>query len=199
MMMGDHTEHGGMAMDHPAIDNAPLDRIIAHVAPLGLAPPVLIAPPAGHDPLWTVKSDSADRPLRTSLTVDGVSGTVVGRKDFAERHWIDRAVGYGIATHEGQLFGIANQSLITLGALMLMTLSASGANSWWRRRPSGRLGAPLPLSRPRFGEVLIATIVALGVAMPLFGASLLMVLAAEKGLKRWSGIARWVGLPTSRT
>jgi uncharacterized iron-regulated membrane protein len=130
--------------------------------------------------------------------VDGTTGVVLARKDFDERHWIDRAVGYGIATHEGQLFGIANQVLITLGALVLMTLSASGAISWWRRRPSGRLGAPLPLSRPRFGGALTAAIVALGLAMPLFGASLLMVLAIERGLKRWSSIARWLGLRTAR-
>jgi uncharacterized iron-regulated membrane protein len=96
------------------------------------------------------------------------------------------------------LFGIANQVLITLGALMLMTLSASGSILWWRRRPSGRLGAPLPLSRPRIGGVLIATIVVLGLAMPLFGASLLVVLAGERGLKRWSGIARWLGLRAVR-
>jgi uncharacterized iron-regulated membrane protein len=132
--------------------------------------------------------------LRAQAAVDGTTGAVLARKDFAERHWIDRAVGYGIATHEGQLFGIANQLLITLGALMLMTLSGSGAISWWRRRPSGQLGAPLPLSRPRFGGALSATIAALGLAMPLFGASLLVVLAMEYGLKRWSGIARWLGL-----
>jgi len=41
-------------------------------------------------------------------------------------------------------------------------------------------------------------IVALGLAMPLFGASLLVVLAVERGLKRWSGIARWLGLRTAR-
>jgi uncharacterized iron-regulated membrane protein len=137
--------------------------------------------------------------LRGQAVVDGATGAVLTRKDFGERHWIDRAVGYGIATHEGQLFGIANQLLITLGALMLMTLSVSGAISWWRRRPSGRLGAPLPLSRPRFRGRLIAAIVMLGLAMPLFGASLLMVLAVEHGLKRWSGIARWLGSRTAGT
>ena len=162
------------------------------------APPVLVSPPGKEPHRWTVVSDAADRPLRAQAVVDGAAGVVIARKDFAERHLIDRAVGYGIATHEGQLFGLANQLLITLGALMLTTLSASGAISWWRRRPSGRLGAPLPLSRPRFGAALIATIVALGLAMPLFGASLLVVLTVERGLKRWSGSARWLGLRTAR-
>jgi len=159
---------------------------------------VLVSPPGKEPHNWAVSSDAADRPLRAQAVIDGATGAVLARKDFGERHWIDRAVGYGIATHEGQLFGIANQLVITLGALMLMALSASGVISWWRRRPSGRLGAPLPLSRPRFHAGLIAVIVALGLAMPLFGASLLAVLAVERGLKRRSGIARWLGLRAAR-
>jgi len=195
MMMGDHTEHGGMAMDHPAIDNAPLDRIIAHVAPLGLAPPVLIAPPAGHVPLWTAKSDSADRPLRTSLTVDGVSGTVVGRKDFAERHWIDRAVGYGVAAHEGQLFGWPNQLLGLLAAAGLFATAVTGAVMWWRRRPQGLLGAPLPLGRPRFGAMLIGATLLLGMLFPMFGGTLILVLLLERLVfRRNRAVARWLGL-----
>jgi hypothetical protein len=34
--------------------------------------------------------------------------------------------------------------------------------------------------------------------MPLFGASLVAVLAIERGLKRWLGIARWLGLRAAR-
>lgn len=197
-MLGEHADHMGMTMEHHGPRPGELNRAVAVATALHFAPPVLVSPPGKQPHGWTVSSDAADRPLRAQAVVDGVTGAILARKDFAERHWIDRAVGYGIATHEGQLFGIANQVLITLGALMLMTLSVSGAISWWRRRPSGRLGAPLPLSRPRFGGVLIATIVALGVAMPLFGASLLVVLAVERGLKRRSGIAHWLGLRTAR-
>jgi len=198
-MLGEHTGHMGMTMEHQGVRPAELNRAVAVANALHFAPPVLVSPPGKEPHGWTVASDAADRPLRAQAVVDGATGAVLARKDFGERHWIDRAVGYGIATHEGQLFGIANQLLITLGALMLMALSVSGAISWWRRRPSGRLGAPLPLSRPRFGGALIAVIVALGLAMPLFGASLLVVLAAERGLKHWSVVARWLGLRTAKT
>ncbi|WP_296615053.1 PepSY domain-containing protein [Sphingomonas sp.] len=197
-MLGEHAGHMGMAMVHQGVRPGELNRAVVAATALHFAPPVLVSPPGKEPHGWTVTSDAGDRPLRAQAVVNGTTGAVLARKDFAERHWIDRAVGYGIATHEGQLFGIANQLLITLGALMLMILSVSGAISWWRRRPSGRLGAPLPLSRPRFGGALIAAIVALGVAMPLFGVSLLMVLLVERGLKSWSGIARWLGLRTVR-
>ena len=197
-MLGEHAGHMGMTMEHHGPRPGELNRAVAVAATLSFAPPVLVSPPGKQPHGWTISSDAADRPLRAQAVVDGATGAVLARKDFGERHWIDRAVGYGIATHEGQLFGIANQVLITLGALMLMTLSVSGAISWWRRRPTGRLGAPLPLSRPRFGGALIATIVALGLAMPLFGGSLLVVVAVERGLKRWSSAARWLGLRTIR-
>ena len=168
-------------------------RGAAAAARLDFAPPVLVSPPGKEPRGWAVASDAADRPLRAQAVVDGETGAILARKDFAQRHWIDRAVGYGIATHEGQLFGLANQLMITATALMLMTLSVSGAILWWRRRPSGKLGAPIPLSRPRFSGVLIAGIVVLAVAMPLFGASLLVVLVAERGM-RGSPAARWLGL-----
>ncbi|WP_260599564.1 PepSY domain-containing protein [Sphingomonas endolithica] len=193
-MLGDHADHKGMTMGHQAAAPGELDRVIARVAPLGIAPPVLIAPPAEQASVWTVTSDAADRPLRTRLTVDGATGRVLERRDFDQRHWVDRAVGYGIAAHEGALFGLANQLLGTVTALLLITLAVSGTVLWWRRRPVGLLGAPIPLTRPRFGAVLIAAVVVLGVLMPFFGASLMVVLLVERFVLRRSSAGRWLGL-----
>ncbi|MEN2787088.1 PepSY-associated TM helix domain-containing protein [Sphingomonas qilianensis] len=196
-MLGDHAEHGGMAMAHVLAPPGALDRVIATVTPLAIAPPVLIAPPAKAGGMWTVTSDAADRPQRTQLTVDGATGAVLTRRDFAERHWIDRAVGYGIAAHEGALFGLANQLLSTITALLLVLLAVSGTVLWWRRRPVGLLGAPIPLSRPRFGVVLIGAVVALGVLLPFFGLSLVVVLMAERFALRRLSLGRWLGLRTA--
>jgi uncharacterized iron-regulated membrane protein len=46
------------------------------------------------------------------LVVDGATGAIKDRKDFKDRHLIDRIVGTGIAAHEGQLFGWTNQRLL---------------------------------------------------------------------------------------
>ncbi|MDP5278755.1 PepSY domain-containing protein [Sphingomonas sp. DG1-23] len=193
-MLGDHAEHGGMGMLHVPAPGAELDRIVAAVYPLGIAPPVLIAPPVAGSGAWTVSSDAANRPLRTQITVDGASGAIRTRRDFADRHWLDRAVGYGIAAHEGALFGLANQLLGTLTAFLLATLTVSGAVMWWRRRPQGLLGAPLPLSRPRYGPLLIGAVLLLALAMPLFGAPLVSVALADRLLlPRWPAARRWLG------
>ena len=194
-MAGEHAEHGGMAMAHPAVDLRPLDRLIATVTPLGLAAPVLIAPPTGAGRPWTAKSDAANRPLRTDLTLDGASGRVLTRRDFAGRRLVDRVVGYGVAMHEGQLFGWANQLLNLATALGLMTLAGSSVVLWWRRRPPGRLGAPVDRGSRRMGVVVIVLVGVLGVLLPLFGMSLVVVLTMERVvLRRWAGARRWLGL-----
>ena len=198
-MLGDHAEHDGMGMPHAPAPGAELDRIVAAVYPLGIAPPVLIAPPAAGGGAWTVTSDAANRPLRTQITVDGRTGALTSRRDFGDRHWIDRVVGYGIAAHEGALFGLANQLLGTLTAFLLATLSVSGAVMWWRKRPQGLLGAPIPLSRPRYGPLLIGTVLVLALAMPLFGTTLLLVTLADwMLLSRCPAARRWLGLAPIR-
>lgn len=191
----EHAEHHAHAALPVRTGPGQLDNVVTAVIDLGIAPPVMIAPPRAASGAWTVTSDAANRPLRTRLTIDGATGRILSRKDFSQRHWIDRAVGYGIAAHEGALFGVANQLLGTATALFLMLLAVSGAILWWRRRPEGLLGAPIPLRRPRFGPVLILAIALLGFLMPLFGATLLAVLLVERLLlRRLPRARRWLGL-----
>jgi uncharacterized iron-regulated membrane protein len=190
-----HSEHGGMVMAQPVIDYVALDRIVATVRPLGLAPPVLISP--GQP--WTAKSDAADRPLRTDLTLDPQTGVILTRKDFAQRRLIDRIVGYGVAVHEGQLFGLANQLLNVVTAAGLVLLSVSSVILWWRRRPEGTLGAPV--ARPRDGLAIgfFVVVAGLGILLPLFGIAMLGVIAVERlVLRRMPGVGRWLGLGRQR-
>lgn len=192
---GDHAGHGGIAMPAPAPRAGELARVIATVRPLALAGPVLIAPPTQAGAPWSIASEAADRPQRTTLKVDGTNGQLVSRTDFAQRHWIDRVIGYGVAVHEGALFGLANQLLGTATALLLILLSVSGAIMWWRRRPVGLLGAPLPTGRARFGPGLVVAIVALALYLPMFGLTLLLVRLFEGVARRWlHGPAHWLGL-----
>jgi uncharacterized iron-regulated membrane protein len=197
-MSGDHAGHGGhgdMPMATPPTRAGDLARVIATTRPLAIAPPVLILPPKAPGAPWSVASDAADRPLRADLKVDGATGRLLSRTDFAQRHWIDRTIGYGVAGHEGALFGLANQILGTLTALFLVLLAVSGAILWWRRRPIGLLGAPPRRPRPRLGAGLIASIVALGVYLPMFGATLISVLLVETlVLRRIPAARRWLGL-----
>ncbi|UAK25248.1 PepSY-associated TM helix domain-containing protein [Sphingomonas nostoxanthinifaciens] len=200
-MAGAHAGHDMMTTPPPPVRPGELARVIATVRPLGIAPPVLIAPPAMPGAPWSIASDAADRPLRSELKVDGATGRVVSRTDFGQRHWIDRVIGYGVAVHEGALFGLANQLLGTVTALLLILLAVSGAVIWWRRRPVGALGAPPASAGPRLrlGAGLIAAIGALALYLPLFGLTLILVLLFEAGAPRlMPGTARWLGLRPAR-
>lgn len=175
-----------------------IDRIVAAVTPLGLLPPVLISPTAGQPSQWDVASMTQNRPEGVNLVVDGSSGEIVSRKDFQDRHIIDRAVGTGIAIHEGQMFGWPNQLLALLTTSGLVLLSVSGLVLWWRRRNLGVLGAPAVGMNPRFSFGLVALIAVLGIALPMFGASLIVVLISEKVLlRRIPPLQRWLGLRPS--
>jgi len=128
------------------------------------------------------------------LVVDGATGAIKERKDFKDRHLIDRIVGTGIAVHEGQLFGWPNQLLGLVTAVGLILLSVSSVIMWRRREP-GVLGAPGPAPRPQFSAGLFILIVLFGIYLPLFGASLLAVLLLETTvLRRIPRIRDWLGL-----
>ncbi|MCV0384464.1 MAG: PepSY domain-containing protein [Erythrobacter sp.] len=118
------------------------------------------------------------------MTWDPATGAETGRRGFADSHPIDRAVNYGIAWHEGQLFGLANQLIGLATALALIAVSVLGVAMWWKRRPRGELGAP-PGDGRRVPAGLWAIVALLAILLPLFGLSLIVVLALEVLLSRW--------------
>ncbi|MGO9915415.1 MAG: PepSY domain-containing protein [Isosphaeraceae bacterium] len=133
------------------------------------------------------------------LVVDGKTGAIKDRKDFYDRHVIDRVVGTGIAAHEGQLFGWPNQLLGRITAAGLILLCTSSVVMWWRRRDVGVLGAPKAAGKPRLSLSFLALVILLGVYRPLFGAPLLAVLLVEKALLcRIPRIRDWLGLQLPR-
>ncbi|HTY50444.1 MAG TPA: PepSY domain-containing protein, partial [Steroidobacteraceae bacterium] len=172
-----------------------IDRMVAVVSRLNLAYPVLITPPMKAGGPWGARSDAQDRPLRVNLTLDPKTGAVLTRAAFNQKDWVDRVVGFGIAAHEGQLFGWPNQLMNLLTATGLFTASLSAVVLWWRRRPHGALGAPIPTGSPRFSAGLSAIVLLLGVLLPLLGASLLAVFLLERlVLRRIPGLRTWLGL-----
>ncbi|MBX7483558.1 PepSY-associated TM helix domain-containing protein [Qipengyuania qiaonensis] len=157
----------------------PLALIVAFAEAENMAFPVLVlppnapqrfGPPTGN--VWTVKSEAQNRPLIRSVTFDPRSGNELSRSNFFDKHPIDRAINYGIAWHEGQLFGLANQLLGLVTALALVGLSILGVTMWLKRRPSGAVGAPLVNER-RLGGAIIFAIAVLALMLPLFGLSLI--------------------------
>jgi uncharacterized iron-regulated membrane protein len=206
-----HAEHdhaammAGMNMDMtPAIDPAALDRMAAIAGTAHLAFPAMVVPPgapAGEGGTgkpakgWVIKSEAQNRPLRVTLRYDARGERLTGRDGFAQRHPIDRLVGYTTAWHEGALLGWVNQLIGLCTALALLLMVASSFTLWRRRKPADRLGAPAAVHEPRLTLALAGLICLLGVLLPLLGLSLLAVLAVEAILRRSAPrTSAWLGL-----
>lgn len=197
-----HAEHGGHAAMKDGMsvsrDYSAIDTIVKTVQPLDLAPPVLISPPSARAPRWTARSDAANRPQRADLVLDASTGQITERTDFAQRPVIDRLVGYGVAAHEGQLFGWLNQALGVFTAVGLILVSVSAVKLWWSRRPAGVLGAPAAGLNRRFSTALAVAIVVLAIVLPLLGISLAVTLLLERlVLQRVPRASLFLGLSRS--
>jgi len=196
-----HAQHLGFGRHRTSLSgpNAfiALDKMVASVAPLGLPNPVLISPPMRAGGSWTAKSDTRDRPLRVDLVLDGTTGAILSRTDFHSKPWLDRVIGTGIAAHEGQLFGFANQLVSLLTVIGLMMLSVSGLVMWWKRKPEHVLGAPVAIRPVRFSAGLVTLMVVFGLYFPFLGGSMILVALVERFVLRRLPAARlWLGLRT---
>lgn len=194
----DHSGHMGHdmdGMDMGADPYQPFDVLVPVAATLHLAAPVEIMPAMKAGGPWTIKSDAQNRTQRDVLQADPDTGAIVGRTNFNQGMTIDRIVGTGIAAHEGQLFGLANQLLGLATAMGLLTLCMSAAVLWWRRRHVGVLGAPVAMARPGWSVALVLSVLALAVYLPAMGFSLIAVVLLEWAvLSRVPSVSRWLGL-----
>jgi uncharacterized iron-regulated membrane protein len=199
MSKGEHAQHAAFGR-HVTTLSGPnaflaIDTMVASVAPLHLAEPVLVSPPMRSGGNWTAKSDTRDRPLQVDLVLDGKTGAVLKRTGFSSKPLLDRAVGTGIAAHEGALFGWPNKLLSLFTTTGLVLLSVSGLILWRKRKPDGVLGAPAPIRRVHFSAALIALMVGLGLYFPFLGGSMILAGLTERFiLRRIPTAQRWLGL-----
>jgi len=108
-------------------------------------------------------------------------------------------VGYGIAWHEGQLFGLVNQLVGVATAMALITLMISGFVMWRRRKPEGRLGAPPRPATPAKMRGVVAIILILAVFLPLLAASLILLWLFDRIiLPRLPALDAWLGAHSCR-
>jgi uncharacterized iron-regulated membrane protein len=180
-----------------AVYTATIDDIAANARAAQLQPPVLIYPPSAAKPAWRAVSQTQNRPLGATLTFDREDGTQIGVQQFSDKHPIDQAVGVGLAIHEGQLFGLANQIVGLLTALGLTTLCVSAFVLWRRRAPTGVLGAPPSIPDQKLGVGLGVIILAFALFLPVLGLSLITVAVVERlVIARSKRASKWLGLDT---
>lgn len=172
--------------------------ILASAQALQLAPPVELSiassdHPTGHHATWKASSQTANRPQRTDVWLKA-DGSIEKQSGFAEKKLVDRAIGIGIAAHEGYLFGWFNLVLGVLTCAGLILISVSGFILWRKRKPESVLGAP-PAMPTRVGFAVVVITFGLALFLPLLAISLVALLILELLLlRRINGVSQWLGL-----
>lgn len=160
---------------------------------LKLSPPVELSIASTHHISWKASSQTGNRPQRADVWLNG-DGSIEKQSGFAEKKLLDRAIGIGIAAHEGYLFGWFNLVLGVLTCVGLILISASGFILWRKRKPNSVLGAPPPMPA-RVGFAVVAITISLAIFLPLLAISLVALLIIEFILlRRVSGVSQWLGL-----
>ena len=113
---------------------------------------------------------------------------------FADYPALAKVVSQGIGLHEGRSFGLVSFCGAALSCAMVILLCVSGPLMWWRRRPrkSGSMAAPRGRMPLRSTPLLAVGLIILGIFLPLFGASLLIVLLLDQlVLRRIPRLETW--------
>jgi uncharacterized iron-regulated membrane protein len=114
------------------------------------------------------------------LFIDQFSGEIILDIDWSDIGAIGKATSWGVALHEGRLFGISNQLANLAAVIVLVWMAISGLTMWLLRKPKTSLGAPKPADQSTLPGKIIFLMVILGIALPLAGITMLIVWSLDK-------------------
>ena len=160
---------------------ANVDTAVAVASDTGLRHPMTVALPAADDGVFSVIGFAFGAPSdERTVHVDQYGGDVVSTYGFDDYPMLAKVVAQGIGLHEGRTFGPWSMAASTLMCLLVIASCVTGPLMWWKRRPSGSLGAPRGRMPLRGTPVLLVVLIALGIFLPFFGLSVLVVLLLDQ-------------------
>ncbi|WP_231489517.1 PepSY-associated TM helix domain-containing protein [Billgrantia saliphila] len=188
----EHSEHGhAHAPGAGPWSLADFDRALGVARAAGIdARLVQIEPPAGADRAWRVAEIDRSWPTQVDqVALHPHTLAITDRADFTTFPLAAKLTRWGIDLHMGTLFGLPNQLALAAVAICLVVLVCWGYAMWWRRvrAAQGRrqetlseivMALPWPTRC-----CLLGIAMALGLALPVLGASLLLFAVID--LLRW--------------
>ena len=159
-----------------------IDSVITLAQSKGAPPGFTVVLPEGETGVYTVSAFPDDPRQEVTMHIDQYSGKVLADVRWQNYGLVPKVVEMGVAIHMGKYFGLPNQLLMLIAALITVLLSITGTVMWWQRRPqgTGRIGAPaMPPYAQNWRFPLVITAV-LGLIFPLVGLSLIVVLLLDR-------------------
>jgi uncharacterized iron-regulated membrane protein len=170
---------------------ANLDTAVEVAAGEGLGRPLTVVLPDGDEGVYSALGYAFHDPTaEKTVHVDRFGGQAVSTYGYDDYPLLAKVVSQGIGVHEGRSLGVLNFWAAALSCLTIVFMCISGPLMWWRRRPARRSGGPGSIGAPRGRLPIMATpalliaLVALGVFLPLFGISVVVVLLLDQVLLR---------------
>ena len=177
-----HAGHGVVEASTAVIDPDTFDTVLAagraENINVGL---VEITPPSAEGQAWKVQEIQRSFPTEVdAVAVDGDTGAVIDRVDFADYPVMAKLARWGIDIHMGSMFGLINQIVLFVAAAGIATMVVLGYRMWIlrrpTRRPSQKAGSAPPEALPQaplWGIALVVAVsVGIGFFLPLVGVTL---------------------------
>lgn len=156
--------------------------------------PYTISFPEGEEGVYTISSSHTKPGDNTMLHVDQYDGVVLTDVRFSDYGIMAKGILYGIALHEGRLFGLANQIIGLIVCIGLIGIVLSSFVMLKKRKPEGKLGAPKKTESKKVQRVVLGMMLVLGILMPLVGISIVVVFLFDRFvLPLMPKVQKWLG------
>lgn len=178
--------HEGMAgMSHNS-NMINVEQLMDSVEEAQISKPYTIIYPATESDVYTVSKGSntgvtgLDVSPYDEMTAyfDQYSRKLISQVNFEDYGILAKWFTWGIPLHEGHLFGWPNKILNLIVCLSFLLVIFWGFKTWLSRKKEGEFSAPPKLSS-KLSLSFIAFMVILGILMPLFGISVIVVAIIE--------------------
>jgi uncharacterized iron-regulated membrane protein len=118
-------------------------------------------------------------------------GALLVSTGFDDYGLVAQAIELGVQLHMGNYFGRLNQLVMLAACIGVVVLVVTGTTMWWRRRPTGRIGAPVSSTRIPT-RTLLALLLISAVVLPLLAVSLLVVPAFDRWVQPSAALLPWL-------
>ncbi|WP_282374957.1 PepSY-associated TM helix domain-containing protein [Pseudomonas sp. PS01302] len=185
----EHAEHhhhaGAMSMPEIPAQSTQFLQVLATARSAGIdAAKVEIKPGLNDTNAWVVREIGMGWPTQVdAVSIDPKNLKIVDEARFADYPIAAKLTRWGIDAHMGALFGLANQLILVVTGLGLVSMVIIGYMMWWRRRPALTRQPTLFVA---WGELSIGwrcaisiLAILIGVSLPVLGVSLILLVALD--------------------
>ncbi|MEK5231720.1 PepSY domain-containing protein [Lysinibacillus sp. FSL K6-0232] len=178
--------HGGGATRYTNPNQITIAQLEQEIQAQHIEKPYTILYPANEEGVFTVAKASNSgvtgldvKPSEeATMYFDQYSGNLIDQVNYEDYGLLAKVFTWGIPLHEGHLFGWPNKLLNLVVCLAFLAVIMWGIRTWILRKKKGELSAPPQISA-KISRSFSVFLLFLGVIMPLFGISLIVVVLIE--------------------